>query len=70
MAAASLTLSSYPALPQVAVAAALLWEHYAQGSITKTELEATLRAHKTAIDATKSSQREEVKGAATVVNGI
>ena len=37
----------------------MLWEHYAQGSITKTELEATLRAHKAAVDETKSSQREE-----------
>ena len=36
-----------------------LWKHYSAGNITKEDLEATLRAHKAAIDATKSAQREE-----------
>ncbi len=35
-----------------------VWRHYAQGNITKEDLEATLRAHQAAIDATKSPQRE------------
>ena len=35
-----------------------LWTHYSAGNITKEDLEATLRAHKTAIDAMKSPQRE------------
>ncbi len=35
-----------------------LWWHYAEGHITKEELEATLRTHKAAIDATKSAQRD------------
>jgi hypothetical protein len=38
-----------------------LWEYYKDGDITKEELDATLRAHKGAIDATKSPQREEAK---------
>jgi hypothetical protein len=35
-----------------------LWEYYSDGHITKEELEATLRTHKAAIDATKSAQRD------------
>ena len=35
-----------------------LWKVYAKGKITKEALEATLRTHKAAIDATKSPQRE------------
>jgi tetratricopeptide (TPR) repeat protein len=34
-----------------------LWEAFKDGQITKENLEATLRAHKAAIDETKSSQR-------------
>ena len=36
----------------------VLWRHYSNGYITKEELEATLRTHKAAIDATKSAQRD------------
>ena len=36
----------------------VLWKTYSAGHITKEELEATLRAHKATIDATKSAQRE------------
>ena len=35
-----------------------LWRHYSAGNISKEELDATLRAHQAAIDATKSSQRD------------
>jgi TPR repeat protein len=35
-----------------------LWKHYSAGNITKEDLESTLRAHKAAIDAMKSRQRE------------
>ena len=35
-----------------------IWWHYSAGNITKEELEATLRTHKAAIDATKSAQRD------------
>ena len=35
-----------------------LWDHYSLGNITKEELDATLRAHRAAIDETKSEQRE------------
>jgi len=35
-----------------------LWEYYPDGLVSKKELDATLRAHHSAIDATKSSQRE------------
>jgi hypothetical protein len=38
-----------------------LWGHYSDGNITKEDLEVTLRTHKAAIDATKSSQREEAE---------
>jgi hypothetical protein len=38
-----------------------LWKIYSAGHITKEELEATLRTHKAAIDATKSSQREKAE---------
>jgi hypothetical protein len=38
-----------------------LWAHYPAGNITKEELDATLRAHHAAIDATKSSEREEAE---------
>ncbi len=36
-----------------------LWVNYSCGTITKEELESTLRTHKAAIDATKSAQRDE-----------
>jgi predicted secreted Zn-dependent protease len=36
----------------------MLWKYYSIGYITKEELEATLRTHKAAIDATKSAQRD------------
>jgi hypothetical protein len=36
-----------------------LWDHYSLGNITKEDLDATLRTHQAAIDATKSEQREE-----------
>ena len=39
----------------------VLWKSYSAGHITKEELEATLRAHKVAIDATKSAQRDAVE---------
>ena len=42
-----------------------LWRHYAQGNISKEDLESTLRAHHAAIDAMKSQQREAA-AAATV----
>ncbi len=35
-----------------------LWKHYSAGNITKEDLDATLRAHQTAIDEMKSEQRE------------
>ena len=35
-----------------------LWRHYSAGNISKEELDATLRAHQAAIDATKSAQRD------------
>jgi TPR repeat protein len=35
-----------------------LWRHYSAGNMSKEELDATLRAHQAAIDATKSSQRD------------
>jgi hypothetical protein len=35
-----------------------LWKFYSDGKITKEVLEATLRTHKAAIDATKSSERD------------
>ncbi len=35
-----------------------LWKHYSGGNITKEDLEATLRTHKAAVDATKSPERE------------
>ena len=34
-----------------------LWKHYSAGNITKEDLDATLRAHKAAVDTTKSSER-------------
>jgi TPR repeat protein len=40
-----------------------LWKHYSCGTITKEDLESTLRSHKSAIDATKSAQREEGEAA-------
>ena len=36
----------------------VLWKHYSAGNITKEELDATLRTHQAAVDATKSEQRE------------
>jgi TPR repeat protein len=41
----------------------LLWKHYSAGNITKEELEATLRTHQAAIDATKSPERVKVEEA-------
>jgi hypothetical protein len=35
-----------------------VWRYYAQGNITKVDLEATLRTHQAAIDAMKSPERE------------
>ncbi len=35
-----------------------LWKHYSAGNITKEDLDATLRTHHAAIDATKSEQRD------------
>ena len=35
-----------------------LWKHYSAGNITKEELDATLRSHQAAINATKSEQRD------------
>ena len=37
-----------------------LWKHYSRGNITKEDLDATLRAHQAAVNATKSEQREIV----------
>jgi tetratricopeptide (TPR) repeat protein len=42
-----------------------LWKHYSAGNITKDDLEATLRSHHAAIDATKSEQREEAEKVGT-----
>ncbi len=39
----------------------MLWVHYRIGNITKDDLEATLRTHQAALDATKSPQRKEVE---------
>jgi hypothetical protein len=41
-----------------------LWTHYSEGNITKEDLEATLRTHKTAIDEMKSPQRDAAEAAA------
>ena len=46
-----------------------LWEVYAKGNITKKDLEAAIRAHKAAVDATKSSQREEAEAYLQGVTG-
>ncbi len=35
-----------------------LWKHYSDGNITKEDLDATLRAHQAALDATKSAHRD------------
>jgi TPR repeat protein len=35
-----------------------LWKYYSSGHITKEKLDATLRAHQSAIDETKSAQRD------------
>ncbi len=35
-----------------------LWKHYSAGNITKQDLDATLRTHQAAINATKSAQRD------------
>ena len=37
----------------------LLWKQYSWGSITKEDLDATLRTHQAALDEMKSPQREE-----------
>ncbi len=39
----------------------VLWKHYSAGHITKETLDSTLRSHQSAIDATKSLQREEAE---------
>jgi TPR repeat protein len=39
----------------------VLWEHYSAGNITKKDLEATLRAHKAALDEMKSPEREKAE---------
>ena len=38
-----------------------LWKYHARGLVKKEDLNATLRAHQAAVDATKSAQREEAK---------
>jgi hypothetical protein len=38
-----------------------LWGYCSAGNITKEELEATLRTHKTAIDEMKSKERDEAE---------
>ena len=38
-----------------------LWKYYSAGHITKETLDSTLRSHQSAIDATKSLQREEAE---------
>ena len=40
-----------------------LWEYYKLGNISKDDLDATLRAHHAAVDATKSPQREAAAAA-------
>jgi len=42
-----------------------LWAEFKDGNITKEDLEATLRSHHAAIDATKSEQREEAEKVGT-----
>ncbi len=42
-----------------------LWTYYSRGNITKEDLDATLRSHHAAIDATKSEQREEAEKVGT-----
>lgn len=49
---------------------ATLQNLYKHGRVKKEDLAAAYRAHHAAVEATKSSQREEAKGADTVVNGI
>jgi TPR repeat protein len=39
-----------------------LWKHYSRGNITKEDLDATLRSHQAAIDATMSTQRKTAEG--------
>ena len=38
-----------------------LWKHYSLGNITKEDLDATLRTHHAAVDATKSAQRDSAE---------
>ena len=38
-----------------------LWLHFKHGNITKKDLEAAIRAHKAAVDATKSPERDEIE---------
>ncbi len=40
-----------------------LWKHYSKGNITKDDLDATLRTHHAAINATKSQEREAAEKA-------
>ncbi len=41
----------------------MLWKQYSDGSITKENLDATLRTHQAALDEMKSPQREEADAA-------
>jgi TPR repeat protein len=40
-----------------------LWDHYKLGNMSKEDLEATLRTHQAAVDATKSPQRDAAAAA-------
>ena len=44
-----------------------LWEEFKCGNITKEALDAALRAHKAAVDATKSPEREKAEAARSSV---
>ena len=48
----------------------VLWGDYKHGDITKEDLEATLRTHKAAIDATKSAQRDAAEAYYRRVSGL
>ena len=47
-----------------------LWMHYSDGDITKNDLDATIRRHHAALDATKSPQREAGEKAVLVHRGM
>ena len=42
-----------------------LWNEFKHGGITKEDLDAALRAHQSAIDATKTLQRDQAEKAKT-----